>query len=257
MGSRRRCCCTTGTTICVEACGTLHVYGALVQVWTDSTKTTLVAQCTTGTGGCCTVSVSGPYYVTVIMSGTVEYAGTVTLTGTVTLLLGSAGFICCGGYAIPYTLTLTDALGSLTLSHVPASNPPAWTGGRSASVSSSTVTTPNNTSCLVAAPTVGPVSICYQMICVSTSSPLFSLARYWSWVDYGPTPEYFQDQTSVVPGVACPQSGPSALCTFGYDTSTGKANPTTSSPFAISFALAPLPGNVMADPVGGGASVSQ
>ncbi len=260
MGSRRRCCCG-GTTICVTVCYPyIPVYGALVQVYTSSGGS-LVASCTTGSGGCCTVPVTGSYYLTITISGTVVYSATRTLAGTITINVNSATaqIVCCGNYAIPYNLTLTDALGSLSFIYYPSYFYPIWYGGRAVNLLSSTVTTPNNV-CVVASPTTGPVRVCYQMTCVSGSSPVFAMQRSWSWVtEVGGTNIWYQDPSGITPGQPCSPAPPAPCGNPHTDTASGSANPTTTSPFAISFTMADsVPGNYTGDPVvsGGGDTVS-
>jgi hypothetical protein len=119
------------TTICVAACGGIPVYGAVVTVLSGST---VVGQCTTGTGGCCQFPVTGNYTVQVQVGGTLVYSATRTLSsgGTITISLGNnSGLVCCGGYAIPQNLTLTDAAGSLSFVYYPNYFYPIWFGGHS------------------------------------------------------------------------------------------------------------------------------
>src|SRR5262249_26722667 len=200
------------TTICVGACGDLPVYGAVITVLFGSN---VVATCTTGSNGCCQLPIAGTYRVQVTVGGTLEYSATRTLPagGTTTISLGSnSGLVCCGGYAIPQVLRLTDAAGSLTFVYDPNYFYPLWTGRHHVQRQSCSVTTPNNI-CIVARPSQGPVRVCYQMICHAGQNPTFAVQRSWSWVyQQGTlTPIWYQDDSGFAPGQFC-ITAPPAIC---------------------------------------------
>jgi hypothetical protein len=245
------------TKICVAACGGLPVFGAVITVLSGS-KT--VATCTTGADGCCQVPVSGTYIVQVTVGGTLEYSATRTLPpgGTTSIsLAGNTGLVCCGGYAIPQVLTLTDAAGSIKFLYDPNYYYPLWTGGHSVQRQSCSVTTPNNT-CIVAPPSNGPVRICYQMICHAGQNPTFAVQRSWSWVyQQGTlTPIWYQDDSGFAPGQFC-ITAPPAICGNPLtDTASFGANPSSTSPFVLSGTPAPAAGNATSDPVGGLIAIS-
>lgn len=245
------------TTVCINVCGSLPVYGAAITVLSGSK---VVATCTTGPNGCCQLPVSGTYTVQVTIGGTLEYGATRTLPsgGTTTIVLGSnSGLVCCGGYAIPQSLTLTDAVGPLAFVYDPNYYYPIWTGGHSIQGLSCTVTTPNN-ACVVGPPTQGPVRVCYQMICHAGQTPTFALQRSWSWVYQQGTlaPIWYQDTTGFVPGQLC-ITAPPAICGNPLtDTASFSANPTTTSPFVLSGTPAPASSNATSDPVGGSIVIS-
>lgn len=254
MGSRRRCCCAA-TTICVKQCYPyIPLSGATVSVYTAQGGT-LLASCTTGSNGCCTLKLSGSYYVTVVDTyGTQVFGGTETLTagGTTSIVVDDSNYVCCGGYAIPKTLTLTDAAGSVTIAY--NSSVPDWDGGHAVQLSSEPII--NGSTCQVGSASVGPVRVCYQLTCNASASPVFTLQRAWSYFPgTSPTPPgYYQDPTGFTPGAGC-YTSPPGNCGGPYvDTATGSANPSSGSPFAISFTLTDSAGNVMPDPIatGGG-----
>lgn len=244
---------TSGTTICVVACyPALHVFGALVQIYT-APGGTLLASCTTPASGCCSFSLSGSYYVTVTVSDKLAYADTITLAGSVTIpLSGTSGLVCCGGYLIPEILTLTDAAGSLQFVYYPNYFYPIWYGGHAVNLVSCSVTTPNNI-CVAAAPILGPVRVCYQMTCVTGSSPAFSVQRSWSWVyQQGTlTPIWYQDGTGFAAGQPCVTSPPGSCGSPHTDTSSFAATPSSGSPFTLAGSPAAAVGNATTDPVGG------
>lgn len=246
-------CCGCGTTICVYACGML-VVGAVVDIYSGST---LITSCTTGSGGCCSVSVSGSYTVEVYISGNLAYDAVRSLSGTVNIYTSSSAVVCCGSYAIPSSLTLTDAAGSLSFEYNPNYTYPMWTGGHSVQRTSCTVTATSSV-CNVAAPTTGPVRICYQMVCYSGQNPAFAFQRSWSWV-YQPvtlTPIWYQDPSGFTPGAFC-ITAPPAICGNPLtDSSSFNANPTSNSPFALSGTPVPAGSNATTDPVGGSVAIS-
>ena len=141
------------------------------------------------------------------MSGQIVYSATRTLPpgGTTTIALGgNALVVCCGGYAIPETLTLTDAAGSLSFVYYPNYFYPTWYGGHAVQRASCSVTTPNNI-CVAAPASQGPVRVCYQMICYAGQNPTFAIQRSWSWVyQQGTlTPVWYQDPSGFVAGQPC------------------------------------------------------
>ena len=88
--------------------------------------------------------------------------------------------------------------------------------------------------------------------------PTFAIQRSWSWV-YQPgtlTPIWYQDPSGFVAGQPC-TTGPPAMCGSPHtDVSTDAKNPTTTSPFAISFNPTPAVSNYTSDPVGGTVAIS-
>jgi hypothetical protein len=252
----------TGTSICVTSCSpAVPLYGAVIQLWTTGTPSTLVTSCTTTTSSaCCRFTQTGSYVVKVLVNGSVVNTSTRTLNGgTIVIALGAsqANVVCCGGYAIPYNLTLTDAIGSLSFVYYPNYFYPIWYGGHPATGLSCSVTTPNNV-CVAAAPSQGPVKVCYQMICNSGSTPAFTLQRSWSWVYQQGTlvPIWYQDTSGFVPGQPCTTAPPASCGSPHTDTASDSQAPSSTSPFVIDFNPAAAAGNYTGDPVGGGVVVS-
>lgn len=253
-------CCCGPATICITACyPAVPVYGALIQIYSDSGYTNLVASCTTPSSGCCDFNLSGTYYVKVTDTyGTVVFQGRETLAGTVTIAISSGGdYVCCGGYLIPQNLTLTDAIGSLSFAYYPNYYYPIWYGGHSATLLSCSVTTPNNV-CVAAAPSYGPVRVCYQMTCVVGTQPVFSIQRSWSWVYEQGTLNaiWYQDPTGFVAGQPCVTSPPASCGNPHTDTSSFGANPSSDSPFALSGTPVPATGNATTEPISGIVAIS-
>lgn len=246
------------TTICVTACyPAVPVYAATVTVLSGST---IVASGTTGSTGCITFPIAGTYIVHVQINGTLVYNSSRTLApgGTITIAVsGTSGLVCCGGYAIPQQLTLTDAVGSLQFDYYSNYYYPIWYGGHSANLLSCSVTTPNNV-CVAAAPSQGPVRVCYQMTCVAGTQPAFSIQRSWSWVYQQGTLNaiWYQDSTGFLPGQPCATSPPAACGNPHTDTSSFSAGPSSTSPFTLSGTPAAAAGNATADPVGGSIVIS-
>jgi hypothetical protein len=246
------------TTICLTVCSpAIPVYGAVVTIKNGSTT---VASGTTGTGGCVTLPVAGTYTVQVQVGGTSVYSAVRSLAadGTTTIALASnSGMVCCGSYAIPQNLTLTDAAGSLQFSYYPNYFYPIWYGGHSVSRLSCSVTTPNNV-CVAAAPSQGPVKVCYQMICYAGSHPTFSIQRSWSWVyQQGTlTPIWYQDPSGFTPGQPCTTAPPASCGSPHTDTASFSADPSSPSPFALSGTPAAAAGNYTSDPVGSSVAIS-
>jgi hypothetical protein len=254
-------CCTT--TLCVTACGNVPLVGASVTIQSGGSTGPVVFSGTTGSGGCVPVPISGPGYYTTISASGSSWQGSPTYPagGTLTIEVGSSVAICCGGYAIPTGLTLTDAAGSLALDYCSGCSGtyPTWTGGHAVQQVSCTISTPNNI-CIANAPSMGPVRVCYQMTCVAGQSPTFSLQRSWSWVyqQSGQTPIWFQDPTGFSPGQYCITEPPTICGNPLTDTVSGSADPSSDSPFAISFdptSYSPDP-TATADPVGGSVAIS-
>ena len=263
MLSRRACCCGGCTiTFCVTVCGGLHLYGALVQVYSGAT---LLDQCTTGAGGCCTMptlATAGTYTVKVTYgSNTLFNSSRSVVCGTNAIAAGAVGIVCCSGYYIPYALTITDAGGTGSMWYYgpdPIFGYPTWYGCVQSSATSSTVTTPGGV-CTVAAPATHLINVCYKMQCVGGSPP-FTLERDWGYVFYSGSPVYYSA------GSSCPAGGLGVLCSAGppgpcgtlVDSATGTGTPSGSSPFAITFApLTPSGGNTTTDPVGGSVTITQ
>ncbi len=267
MGSTRLqpgACCGCGclVTICVVQCITVPVYGATVAILSGGVT---VVTGTTGTGGCVALTIpsAGTYTVQVTVSGSLVYnAGrSLTCNGTVTIPISAANVVCCGGYAIPYVLTLTDAAGSLGFCFYPSAFYPTWYGGHALMLTSCAVITPGGT-CTSLPPSTGPVKACYQMVCYSGSSPTFSLLRNWSWVyEQGTlTPIWYQDasgfsdcnQAGGTQSLPCATAPPASCGSPLTDSASGSANPSSTSPFLINFSLADNGANATADPVGSG-----
>lgn len=258
-------CSAPSTKICVKACGGVAVVGATVQLWSGAT---LVDSCTTDATGCCTFTDAGTFDVKVIASGDTTDFGNKTLSGTTInlSLAGGTSTICCSTYSVPKNLTLTDALGTLALTYAAGSSPPTWLGCRSVNVSSCTA---SGSPCVINAPAVQPIAVCYTMRCNAGSSPHFTMERTWGWVVFGGVNHYYSSSGTPcadadLPAFAVCDPGAPALCSGGVDDSsddgvvgTGE-NPTSTSPFAIAFTLSYDPGNSgLADPVGGNVTVSQ
>ncbi len=247
-----------GTTICVIACyPAVSVYGAVVTLLNG---TTTVASGTTGSTGCIKFPIAGTYIVQVQINGTLVYSSSRTLApgGTTTIAVsGTSGLVCCGGYAIPQQLTLTDAAGTLQFNYYPNYYYPIWYGGHSVNLLSCSVTTPNNV-CVAAAPSQGPVRVCYQMTCIAGTQPVFSIQRSWSWVYQQGTLNaiWYQDSTGFLLGQPCATSPPAPCGNPHTDTSSFSANPSSTSPFTLSGNPVAAAGNATADPVAGSIVIS-
>jgi hypothetical protein len=196
-----------------------------------------------------------------VVSGGVTYPqGTHSLAGgTITIVVppSDVPVVCCGGYMIPYNLTLTDAVGSLSFVYYPGYFFPIWYGGHSVDLLSCSVTTPDNV-CVAAQPSVGPVKVCYQMICDAGSSPVYSVQRSWSWVyQQGTlTPIWYQDPSGIAPGQPCTTAPPGSCGSPHTDTAGFAANPSPADPFTISGTPVDVVGNYTPDPVGGSVVIS-
>lgn len=253
--------CTTSTTICVTVCTPpIAAFGVTIELLTGGS---VVASCVTGGSGCCAFTQTGSFTVQVVANGTVVYSATRTLSGgTITIALGtSAGFVCCGGMAVPYNLTLTDALGSLSFVYWPGGGSPAkWTAGRLVTVSSCPLDIPAPGVCVPGTVSDGPTLVCYTMYC-PTSGSVFTVQRAWCWIyeSDGVTPAYYQQpggSTAPTPGQGCSPAAPGGSCPSGtIPVSTGTAVP-SSSPFAASFTMTPVGSPDVPDPVGGPVAVS-
>lgn len=234
----------------------MPVYGAVVTILSGSN---IVAQCTTGTGGCCQVNICGTYTVQVTVGGTVVYSATRTLVNGQQLLIpiGVANTVCCGSYAIPRTLTLTDAGGTLQFLFYPNYYYPIWYGGHAVTRESCSVQTPGGI-CISNPPSQGPVKVCYQMICYAGQNPTFSIQRAWSWVyQQGTlTPIWYQDSSPIPPNSPC-VTAPPAICGSPLtDTASFGANPSSMSPFVLSGTPVATSSNATADPIGGSITIS-
>ncbi len=248
---------TVGTRICVTACGNLPVPGATITLLSGTRN---IATSTTGPDGCSQFLVAGTYTVQVAIGGTVAYEGLQTLPsgGTTTISAGSSGLICCGGYAIPQVLTLTDAEGTIQLVYDSTDGLylPTWFGGHAVTRLSSTVTTPNNI-CTAQPASQGPVRVCYQMTCNAGQNPTFKITRSWSWVyQQSNTPIWFQDPTGFTPGRYCITAPPPQCGNPLTDTAAFGTNPLPGGPFALSGSPTPTASNATSDPIGGSIAIS-
>ncbi len=218
-----------GTTkICLTVCSGIPVYGATIQLWSTASNSSLLASCTTTTSGCCSFTQSGSYIVKVYVGGTLEYSATRTLNGAAITIALSAGanVVCCGGYAIPTTLTLTDAAGSLSFVYYPNYFYPIWYGGHSVSRLPAR-SRRRTTSAWPRRRARGPVKVCYQMICYAGTQPTFSIQRSWSWVyQQGTlTPIWYQDPSGFTTGQPCTTAPPASCGSPHTDTASFGANP--------------------------------
>lgn len=251
-------CCGCGPVhLCVTACG-IPLYGAIVAV-------SGVGSCTTAAGGCCDIAglAAGTYTVTVTFDGTTIFSGSRTLiVGTNIIAIATpSNVVCCGGAYIPKTLTLTDAIGTLTLGYYGFTGPTtqAWYACRMVTVTSCVENTTGG-GCVVAAPASGPVMVCYQMTCDSSASPPFQLERSWKYTTYtgGGTfaPYPLSGGSCPAPGAACLL--PDSCVGFPHtNTADGTAAPTSTSPFTVSFTMTDNGANLTPDPVGGNCVASQ
>jgi hypothetical protein len=202
----------------------------------------------------------------VILGGSTIFSSSRTLVaGTNTISVGTpSGLICCGNYYIPTTLTLTDAGGTLTMWYFGTSgfaNTPTWYGCQRVTRTSCTATATNNV-CTVAAPASNPVQICYQMQCVSPTTPTLKMQRLWPWVNQQPTPipTWYSDASGCPAGgtgIRCINSPPIACGQQNVDFATGSADPSSTSPFAATFGMTPEGTNATSDPIGGSIAVTQ
>ena len=99
---------------------------------------------------------------------------------------------------------------------------------------------------------------CYQMICYAGTQPTFSIQRSWSWVyQQGTlTPIWYQDPSGITPGQPCTTAPPASCGSPHTDTASFSANPSSTSPFALSGTPAAAAGNYTSDPVGGTVAIS-
>lgn len=257
FGDVGACGCASGATICVKPCTSGGLAGASVAIRSGGSTGPLVFEGTTGSNGCVAVPVSGAgYYVTASYDGNVGYAGSPTIPagGTLTLSGDPAGYgvVCCGSYTIPMSLTATDAAGSFALGYDASASGsygyPIWDGGHDVQLPSG--------GCFWGSTSTGPVAVCYQVACNAGS---FSAQRSWpySYDAAGSAAAYYQAQGGIVPGSGCVVAPPpQPNCNGGVDVATGTASPSSGSPFAASFPMAPGAANVTADPVGGTLAVS-
>jgi hypothetical protein len=196
--------------------------------------------------------------VKVTVGGVVCHNASHTLAGTaigISITSCSTAVVCCGGYAIPTTLTGTDGTGTFPFVWCASCSGsfPTWTGGISVpSLTSCSVTTPGG-ACAVANPSSGPVRVCYAMICHGTSTPKFAVQRAWSFVFDPATfdPIWYQDPTGYAPGQFCLTAPPGPCGSPLTDTASFGANPSSTAPFTLSGTPAAAGSNSTADPVGG------
>jgi hypothetical protein len=230
--------------------------GAVVTLY--NADGSVAATCMTLTGGCCQICLSGRYLLTVTVSGVVIYSFDRNLGGgTITIPVPQTSVVCCGGYAIPYNLTLTDAAGSLAFTFYPFYFYPIWYGGHAVTRESCSVQTPGGI-CVSNPPSQGPVKICYQMICYAGQDPTFAIQRAWSWVyQQGTlTPIWYQDSSGFAPGLPCATAPPASCGSPLTDTASFSANPTSANPFVLSGTPVASPFNATNDPVGGSIAIS-
>ncbi len=248
-------------TICVTGCYPAQpIGGASVTILATSTGPVLFSG-TTSAAGCLAITGISPgsYYVSIAFGGSTVYASSIHLAGGVnTIDIGSSGLVCCGGYAIPQNLYLTDAAGTISLIYDSTDGLylPTWFGGHAVTQLSSTVTTPNNI-CTSQAPTMGPVRVCYQMTCNAGQNPVFKITRSWSWV-YGPSnaPIWFQDPTGFTAGRYCITAPPPQCGNPLTDTAAFGVNPASASPFSLSGTPVATASNATTDPVGGSVAIT-
>ena len=175
--------------------------------------------------------------------------------------LGSS-IICCGGYAIPASLTLTDAVASTTfLYQAGFGSYPSWIGCTSPVVSSATATTPGGV-CVVAPAAVQAIAVCYLMQCISTTSPKFTLTRSWGWVYIQGTltPIWYSQGSGPCTAAGmptfCSPPPPGSCGSPHVDTSIDSENPTYFVTLRHLVQPDPSAGNYTSDPVGGTVGVS-
>ncbi len=245
------------TRLCVTACGNLPVPGATITLLSGTRN---IATSMTGPDGCCQFLLAGTYTVQIAIGGTIVYEALQTLSsgGTTTISAESSGLVCCGGYAIPQVLTLTDAEGTIDLVYDSTDGiyVPTWFGGHAVTRLSATVTTPNNI-CSAQPASQGPVRVCYQMTCNASQNPTFKITRSWSWVyQQANTPIWFQDPTGFTAGRYCITAPPPQCGNPLTDTATLGTNPLSGGPFVLSGSPVPTASNGTSDPIGGSIAIS-
>jgi hypothetical protein len=260
-GVKGGCCCATNQ-ICLRDCGIAGVAGATIQLFTGAT---LVESHATDGSGCATFSSTGTFTVKSVVSGSTHSFGNRTLSGgTIFLTLGSeVPTICCSTFKVPTSLTLTDALGTLPCTYygVDVASFYHWSACRVLSLAGSSKVDLSLGTCHVLPSGTNPVMVCYDMLCdPGGGSPFFFMLRTWGVLTLGASHVYYsQDTGSGVTcqpaGTICDSSTPS-ICGNVNDRSSDSEDPTSTSPFAISFTMTPEGGNLLADPVGGNVSVS-
>ena len=191
------------------------------------------------------------------VSGSVVSSATKSLAcNRTTIGLTKAPVVCCRGYAIPDSLTLTDAAGSLGFVYLSGSSPPSWYGGHAVTQTSCPVTTPAG----CAWSGHHRADLCRAAIntCHAGSNPTFGLQCAWSRVyESGTlTPIWYQDPGGFPAGI-CTTAPPASCGSPLTNTASDAENPTLTSPFMISFSPSPAGGNATGDPVGGSVSISQ
>lgn len=261
LGGLKSGCCCGSSKICLSACGVALV-GATITV-------SGLGSCTTDATGCCDapwLTTGSHSYTVTDSSGGTLCSNTQNFTAGATNNVSCVGLTtgrCCHGFFIPATLTATDAAGTFTLTFTGTdiSGNPQWQGGYAITLSSRTVSVVGGVCTVAGSSTLGPVRVCYTLTCTLSSTPIFSLLRHWSWVSTGTAPTinyfYYQNPATLSPGV-CVTSPPSSCGVAADDTASGTTSTASNSPFSVTFgALAASGGNKMADPVGGGATISQ
>lgn len=254
--------CCASDKICVTACGGKPLDGATINLRTGSTTGPIVATGTTDSTGCWSPAPSGTYYVEVVYGGYSLYNASRTVSGTLSIAVSGSSIICCAGYVIPASLTLTDVVGSIVFNYSSGASGtyPTWLGCVSVDRLSVTVTAP----CTPGTPTVQPMAVCYQMLCVGGSPP-FRLQRSWGYIpgagSGGSDIWYSQANLGAPCSTALASTGcspdPPVPCGSPLDdTALDYATPSSSSPFAISFTMADQPSNTTADPIGSGDTVA-
>ena len=230
------CCAKLSQTICVVftcAANTFPVEGADVQI---SRAGEAVGSCTTDASGCCTIAVPQPglYTLNVSVNGTVVALRPIQVPSAPVevVLTPSSDFVCCGGQLVPRTLNATDGAGPFRLFYLTGSAPPVWIGTNTADVATAvdcqrppTIYTP------------GTVGLVYRLSCLQAGpGRTFSLGRVWptnGLVNLPPAfiSAYFQSDGATA---GC---GPEGFC-GACDGDSGLADPTSSSPFMITFSMA-------------------
>lgn len=249
------CCgCSSTTKICVTVCSGLSAYGYTIELYSGSSE---VDSCVTDSTGCCTFTETGTYTVKVYNpEGTLISTSTHTLSGTtITIAATDPAVVCCGGYVIPVTMSLTDATGTVPLVYS------STVGGSSfwyACVQPiRTCYNYSGVACALVSSSQA-MTVCYLFACQPSSSPKFGLTRTWAWNYWpiAPTAVWMNGSWATCsPGSPCIVAGGSP-CSNNTDSSASRATPSSSAPFAISFTPVPAGGNATSDPIGGTVAIS-
>ena len=168
----------------------------------------------------------------------------------------------CGPYSPPLTLHLTDAVGTITLGYAGVAGTLLhWTACRVISLAGS-CTLNNFITCSTHAEATNPVMICYDMYCDPSSPPHFIMSRSWTWVISSFTGNHAYYSADTGSGVTCASpgsnclNGPPASCPNpNSETSSDNEDPTSTSPFAITFFMVDN-SLTIPDPIGGNVTVS-